>query len=172
MQSSPRGYNNDMSRPAAPLSHSGTDANCGHVLAIDYGRSRLGLALSDPLGFTARPLATWRRSNRRHDLSRLRSLCREHNVTTILVGLPLRLDGTRGEMAEEAARFGERLRTELRIPIELVDERLSSWDAEQTLAESTPRKSRSRNNGSRRPLDEVAAAVILRDYLHRTSGAA
>jgi putative Holliday junction resolvase len=160
-----------MSRSAGPLSHSGTDATCGHVLAIDYGRSRLGLALSDPLGLTARPLATWRRSNRRHDLSRLRSLCREHNVTTILVGLPLRLDGTRGEMAEEAARFGERLRTDLRIPVELVDERLSSWDAEQALAESAPRKSRSRT-GTRRPLDEVAAAVILRDYLHRASGAA
>jgi putative Holliday junction resolvase len=88
-----------------------------------------------------------------------------------VVGWPLRLNGTRGEMAEEAARFAQRLRIDLRIPVELVDERLSSWDAEQALAESAPRKPHSRT-GTRRPLDEVAAAVILRDYLHRASGAA
>ena len=160
-----------MTRSPAPLTHPGADATCGHVLAIDYGRSRFGLALSDPLGLKARPLATWRRSNRRHDLSRLRSLCREHNVTTIVVGWPLRLDGTRGEMAEEAARFAQRIRADLGIPVELVDERLSSWDAEQTLAEDITRKSRSRSR-TRHKLDEIAAAVILRDYLHRTSGVA
>jgi putative Holliday junction resolvase len=131
------------------------------VLAIDYGRRRLGLALSDTLGVTARPLAVWERTNRRNDLARIRDLCRQHEVGRIVVGWPIRLDGTPGEMAREAAGFAERLRKHLGRPVDLADERLSSWEAEQQLRES----------GSRRagqPIDDVAATVILRDYLART----
>ncbi|HWX19050.1 MAG TPA: Holliday junction resolvase RuvX [Candidatus Binatia bacterium] len=144
--------------------------SAGRILAIDYGRKRLGLAISDPLRLTARPLATWIRSNRRHDLARLRRLCREQEVSLIVMGWPLQLAGTQGEMASEAGRFAERLRADLGIAVELVDERLSSWEAEQTLTETQGGKSRSRDRKQR--LDEVAAAVILRDYLRATSGAA
>ena len=153
------------------VSQNGTDSGAGRVLAIDYGRKRLGLAVSDPLRLTARPLATWSRSNRRHDLARLRSLCREQEISRIVVGWPLQLGGTRGEMASEAARFAERIRKELGIPVELVDERLSSWEAQQTLAETAAGKPRSRSRKQNR-LDEVAAAVILRDYLRRAGGTA
>jgi putative Holliday junction resolvase len=131
------------------------------VLAIDYGRRRLGLALSDTLGMTARPLAVWERTNRRKDLARIRELCREHAVGRIVVGWPIRLDGTRGEMAQEAAGFADRLRKHLGRPVELADERLTSWDAGQQLLDS----------GSRRPgapVDDVAATIILRDYLARS----
>jgi putative holliday junction resolvase len=143
----------------------------GRVLAIDYGRRRLGLAISDPLRLTARPLATWIRSNRRHDLARLRRLCREQEVNLIVVGWPLQLAGTQGEMAGEAARFAERVRADLGIPAELMDERLSSWEAEQTLSESAGGKSRARGR-KQLGLDDVAAAVILRDYLRSSGGAA
>ena len=153
----------------APVSQVGSDPAPGRVLAIDYGRRRFGLAVSDPLRLTARPFATWRRSNRRRDLARLREVCRERHIARIVVGWPLHLDGTSGEMAGEAASFAERIRTHLGIPVELADERLSSWDAEQTLAETAPGKPRSRKR-SRHNLDEVAAAVILRDYLQRASG--
>ena len=132
------------------------------VLAIDYGRRRLGLALSDALGVTARPLAIWERTNRRADLARIRDLCRRHAVGRIVVGWPIRLDGTPGEMAREAAGFADRLRKHLGRPVDLADERLSSWEASQQLLES----------GSRRAgklIDDVAAAVILRDYLARTN---
>jgi putative Holliday junction resolvase len=133
------------------------------VLAIDYGRRRMGLALSDRLGLTARPLATWERTNRRRDLARLRELCRQHAVGGIVVGWPLRLDGTPGEMAREAAGFAGRLRKHIGLPVELVDERLSSWEAtEQTHAAG---------NRSAKPVDELAAAVILRDYLTRARAA-
>src|ERR1700674_4289852 len=102
------------------------------VLAIDYGRRRLGLALSDILGVTARPLAVWERTNRRGDLARIRDLCRRHAVGRIVVGWPIRLDGTPGEMAREAASFAERLRKHLGRPVDFADERLSSWeDAQQ-----------------------------------------
>ncbi len=152
-------------------SRRGADSNAGRVLAIDYGRKRIGLAISDPLRLTARPLATWNRSNGRQDLARLRNLCSEQGVSLILVGWPLQLAGTRGAMASEAAQFAERIRTNLGIAVELADERLSSWEAEQALAESGAAKGRSHTRKERK-LDEVAAAVILRDYLHRADGAA
>lgn len=152
------------------VSERGAGSAAGRVLAIDYGRRRLGLAISDPLRLTARPLATWIRSNRRHDFARLRRLCREQEVSLIVVGWPLQLAGIQGEMAGEAARFAERVRAELGIPAELIDERLSSWEAEQ-LAETASGKSRARDRKKQR-LDELAAAVILRDYLHSAGGAA
>jgi putative holliday junction resolvase len=139
------------------------------VLAIDYGRKRMGLALSDELGLTARPLVTWTRVNRRRDLARLRELCRGYRVAKIVVGWPLRLDGTAGDMADETRRFAERVRKHLGLPVELVDERLSSWAAEEVLADATPQSAVARRE--RPPLDQVAAAVILRDYLARTKTA-
>ena len=153
------------------VSKMGAAPHSGRILAIDYGRRRLGLAISDPLRLTARPLATWIRSNRRHDLARLRRLCREQEVSLIVVGWPLQLAGTQGEMASEAARFAERVGTDLGIPAELIDERLSSWEAEQTVAETAGGKSRARDR-KRQSLDELAAAVILRDYLRSVGGTA
>jgi putative Holliday junction resolvase len=131
------------------------------VLAIDYGRRRLGLALSDALGVTARPLAVWQRTNRRADLARIRDLCRSHGVGRIVVGWPIRLDGTPGDMAREAAGFAERLRKHLGRPVDLSDERLSSWQAEQQLRETGARH-------AGEYVDDLAAAVILRDYLARS----
>ena len=142
----------------------------GAILAIDYGRKRLGLALSDALGVIARPLAVWTRTNRRRDLARLRELCRLHAASRIVVGWPLRLDGTPGEMAEEAARFAEQVRKHLCLPVELADERLSSWEAAQVANEAPARRRASRRQ--RKATDDVAAAVILRDYLSRRRGAA
>jgi len=153
-----------MNASAALASHIGAGSGAGRILAIDYGQKRLGLALSDRLRVTAQPFATWRRSNRRRDLARLRDLCREQEVGLILVGLPMHLEGTRSAMAAEASRFAELVREEIGKPVELVDERLSSWEAEQALGETGSANSRSRER-RRNKLDEVAAAVILRDYL-------
>lgn len=141
-------------RTAAPA------ASRSRVLAIDYGRRRIGLAISDEMRLTARPLKTLARTNRRNDLRRLREIARENEVALIVVGHPVNLDGSAGEMAEEAARYASRIRKELGLPVELTDERLSSWEAEQ--AASDPGDDR-----GRRPVDEVAAAIILRDYLER-----
>ena len=135
------------------------------ILAIDYGRRRIGLALSDEMCLTVQPLLTLRRTNRRNDLRRLREIARENAVASIVVGHPVRLDGTAGEMADEAARFAARLRKELRLPVELADERLSSWEAEQMAASGGRARSKARST------DEVAAAIILRDYLERQRSA-
>jgi putative transcription antitermination factor YqgF len=93
------------------------------------------MAVADVETRLAKPLATLERINRNEDMRRLRELARELGVRQILVGLPLRLDGTHGEMAEEASRFAERVRKQIGVPVEMVDERLTSWEAERLLEE-------------------------------------
>lgn len=143
------------------------------ILAIDYGRARIGLALAEEHARLARPLATLDRVNRNEDMRRLREIAREHAVKQIVVGLPLRLDGSRGEMADEAARFAQRVRKQIGLPVELVDERLTSWEAERLLEEHEGRPIHL-NTGKKRKkedpkatVDAVAAAVILKEYLER-----
>jgi putative holliday junction resolvase len=131
------------------------------VLAIDYGRRRMGLALSDELRVTAQPLMTLVRTNRPNDIRRLRELCRERGVAQVVVGCPLQLSGEAGAMAEEASRFAARLEKELGIPVDLQDERLTSWEAQQIVVEVKRKRS---------PLDDVAAAIVLREYLERQRG--
>jgi len=131
------------------------------ILAVDYGRKRIGLAISDDLGLIAKPLATLSRTNRSTDLRRLRDICRAQGVVRIIVGHPLHKTGETSPMSDEAERFAGRLKKELGIPVELQDERLTSWEAERTMAET---KSHSRR---REPLDAVAAAILLRDYLEQ-----
>jgi putative Holliday junction resolvase len=141
----------------------------GRILAIDYGRKRIGLAISDELGLTAQPLATIVRINRRNDLRRLRLIAREHQVRCVVVGLPLHLDGRTSEMALEVKRFAVRLEKELGLRVELADERLTSWEAAQTQSPTRPRrpdkKSGNRSASKAATHDDVAAAIILRDYL-------
>jgi putative holliday junction resolvase len=134
------------------------------ILAIDYGRKRIGLALSDELGLTAQPLGTLSRTNRQDDVRRLRGICREHGVRHIVVGYPVHMSGEASEMADEAARFSARLKKELGIDTELYDERLTSWEARKTVSET-----KGKRRGS---VDDVAAAVLLRDYLECRRGRA
>jgi putative Holliday junction resolvase len=143
------------------------------ILALDYGRARIGMALADAETALAQPLGTLDRINRNEDMRRLRELVREHGVRQIVVGLPLRLDGTRGDMAEEAARFGQRVHKQLGLPVEMVDERLTSWEAERLLEETQGRvihaaSSKKRKKENAKPgVDAMAAALILKEYLDR-----
>jgi putative Holliday junction resolvase len=132
------------------------------ILAVDYGRKKIGLALSDELALTARPLAVIVRKNRLEDLKRLREICTQHTVSHVIVGHPIHITGEPSDMAAEAKRFAVRLGKALRLEIELVDERLTSWEARKTVSETKGRA------GKRESIDDVAAAVLLRDYLeHR-----
>jgi putative holliday junction resolvase len=148
-------------------------------LAVDYGRARIGLAVADAQTLLPRPLLTLERVNRNEDMRRLRELAREHGVRQIVVGLPLRLDGTRGDMAEEATRFATRLRKQLGLPVDMMDERLTSWEAERLLEEQSGRvlhdakHPKKELKNARASVDAVAAAVILKEYLenqHATKG--
>lgn len=141
------------------------------ILSVDYGRSRIGLAIAGADARVARPLTTLERINRNEDMRRLRELAREHRVKQIVVGLPLLLDGTRGEMAEEAERFAQRARKQIGVPVEMMDERLTSWEAERLLEEEFGKKYRDEAEKKKKvahdkpTVDSVAAAVILREYL-------
>ncbi len=143
------------------------------ILALDYGRARIGLAIACTEAALAQPLGTLERINRNEDMRRLRELVREHGVKQIVVGLPLRLDGTRGDMAEEAARFGERVRKQFGLPVEMVDERLTSWEAERLLEEQQGRTIHAAASKKRKKetaklgVDALAAALILKEYLDR-----
>jgi putative Holliday junction resolvase len=143
------------------------------ILALDYGRARIGMAIADAQTALAQPLGTLDRINRNEDMRRLRELVREHCVRQIVVGLPLRLDGTRGDMAEEAARFGQRVHKQLGLPVEMVDERLTSWEAERLLEEQqgrtihAPSGKKKKKENERMGVDAMAAALILKEYLDR-----
>jgi putative pre-16S rRNA nuclease len=146
----------------------------GSILALDYGRARIGVAIAEMEAQLPRPLLTLDRVNRNEDMRRLRELAREHGVRQIVVGLPLRLDGTRGEMAEEATRFAARLRKQLGLPVDMLDERLTSWEAERLLEEQSGRvlheakkHAKGGNKPTRASVDAVAAAVILKEYLEQ-----
>jgi len=148
----------------------------GSILSIDYGQERIGLAIADATAKLAQPLSTLQRVNRNEDMRRLREVVREHVVNQIVVGLPLKLDGTRGEMAEEAERFARRIQKQLGVPVELVDERLTSWEAERLLEEMQGRFLHAEKSGgsvrrkkaaARATVDAVAAAVILKEYFER-----
>lgn len=146
------------------------------ILALDYGRKKIGLALADVAARVAVPHDTLERVNRNEDMRRLRELVRDRGVARIVVGLPLRLDGRPGEMAEEVGRFAERVRKQIGVPVELVDERLTSWQAEQVLEQEFGRRmvhQQTRHgrkktislSGGKYSVDAVAAMLILREYL-------
>ena len=137
------------------------------ILGIDYGTRRLGLAISDEDEIMALPLPMLRRSRSlNRDLMALRSVIRERKVASIVVGLPLNMDGSRGEMAEQAEAFAEELRKSVRIPVDCYDERRTTQDAERALLKAD--LSRKRRKDLR---DSVAATIILQAFLdeRRTS---
>ena len=119
------------------------------------------MALSDEMQLTARPLSILTRTNRSADLQRIREICRENGVARIIVGNPLHMTGEMSAMAQEARRFAARLGRVLKLDVELVDERLTSWEADQAVATSASRQKSEHN-------DDVAAAILLREYLDRS----
>ena len=133
------------------------------ALALDLGAKRIGIAVSDALGITVRPVETIRRFSMAKDIARLRHLVQELEAEAIVVGLPLRMDNTQGDAARSALTFAERLRVELALPVFTEDERLTSYEAEQIMIERAYTRKQRRERS-----DEFAAMIILRDFLSRT----
>ena len=132
------------------------------AMAIDYGTKAIGIAISDELRLTVRPLTTIRRrrQSRNQIITQIKALLEEYEAAELIVGLPLRLDGTIGDAAERVNRFIVELQKALAVPIIAQDERLTSHEAEAMMRElgfdQRQRKEKS---------DEYAAAIILREYL-------
>ena len=132
------------------------------VMALDFGSKTIGVALSDELQLTARTLTTLRRNQLKFAevLERITTLATEHEVGTLVVGLPLNMDGTRGPAASRVESFVAQLKPYIQIPVVMLDERLTSFEAEQLLREMGVGKRERRAKS-----DEYAALLILRDYL-------
>lgn len=133
------------------------------VLGIDLGRKRIGLAISDPSERVALPAGMIESRGRRADLAAVTHLARERGVQQIVVGLPLHMDGRAGPEALAARAFAKALETESGIPVETLDERWSSVEAERTLRE-TGQSRRKRKTGE---ADTLAATLLLRTFLER-----
>ena len=138
-------------------------------MALDVGDVRIGVALSDETGTLASGLLTLKSVGPRQDAQALAALAREHDVGEVVVGLPLRLDGSLGSQAEKVLAFVERLRRVARLPVVARDERLTSIEADERLAEAGVRR---RDRKAR--IDQAAAALILQEPLdeRKTSTAA
>lgn len=132
------------------------------ALGIDYGAKRIGLALSDPEGRVALPLQTLARKDDRSAAREIAAIARREEVRRLVVGEPVGLDGTRGEAAERARRFGDRLAALTGLPVEMVNESLTSVEAAERLraAGVDPRRDPGR-------LDAVAAQILLQEALDR-----
>ena len=139
------------------------------ALGVDFGEARIGLAASDELGMMAHPVETIHRRETPDYLARIAEVVAERNIETVVVGLPLRLDGTHGTAAEKVNAFVTDLRAKLpeSVEIEAFDERLSTVEAQRQLHEAG-RSTRT----SRDVIDQAAAVVILQDYLDEKAGPA
>ncbi len=129
-------------------------------MALDVGKVRIGVALSDGLGITAQPLLTLWRKGRGEDLRSLVRLIRKHEVSRIVVGNPLHMSGDISPWAAKVQEFAEELRHRSGLPVELWDERLSSVAAHEILDEAGVDK-----KGRKFVIDQVAAVVILRGWM-------
>ena len=133
------------------------------LLGLDVGDTRIGVALSDALGIAAHPLCTLTRKNRKVDLIAISDLVSIHKVERVVIGLPISLDGSIGVQAQKIEKFAQRLAHVIKIPIEFQDERFTTAEAEDILRELN------KDTKAQKELtDEVAAVIILRDYLNRS----
>lgn len=131
------------------------------ILGIDYGSARIGLAICDDLGITARPLAVVKRKDLERDLDVLENVIRESRVELLVLGLPLRLDGSRGIQCDKVEKFAEALRSRFGLQVVLHDETLSTWEAEEILISAGIR-----GRDRRKVVDKIAAGIILQSYLN------
>ena len=139
----------------------------GPVLALDYGEKRIGIAVSDPEGDFAFPAGVLERRGRRQDLEALGEIVSERGVVALVVGLPLHMDGRSGPEAQAAHDFAAALGEATGLPVELLDERWTSREAERALREVQPR----RRKRERARLDDAAATLLLRTWLERERAA-
>lgn len=137
-------------------------------MGLDYGSKTIGIAISDELGFTAQPVETVERNGEnklRKSLARISEIVREKNIQKIVVGLPVNMSGKRGERVTRTLEFVEKLKLRVDIPIVMQDERLTTVEANEILRESGVRCEE-----RKRYIDQIAASIILKEYMERQDG--
>ena len=130
------------------------------ALGLDVGDRRIGVALSDSLGLTAQRLTVVERRDPSEDVEAVRTLVDAHGVEVVIVGLPLTMRGERGIQADKVSTFADQLRRWIAVPVQLIDERLTTVQGERALREiGTTRRKR------KQVIDQVAAQLILQQFL-------
>jgi len=132
------------------------------VAALDVGDVRIGVAVSDELGMTARGIGVVRRVGGVRDLAGIAALLAPYQPGCVVIGLPLNMDGSEGPRAAKTRRFAARVAAHLALPVELWDERLTTVAATEAMAATGVRRKRRREL-----VDQMAAAIILESYLAR-----
>lgn len=130
------------------------------IMGLDVGEKRIGIAMSDPMGWTAQGHSVLHRKNLEYDIKFLADICNEYEVEKLVLGFPRNMNGTVGPKAVEIQEFGSILQEKLVLPLEYWDERLSTAGAERILIEADiSRKKR------KQVIDKMAAVSILQAYL-------
>ena len=130
------------------------------IAALDLGRRRIGVAVTDAAAIGAHPVGVVERRSMAQDLAAIAAMLRDREVTTIVVGLPLNMDGSEGPAARAARLFADRMAAALKVGVEMFDERLTSFEAEERLKGMPVKK------GARKPaIDAIAATVILEGWM-------
>ena len=138
----------------------------GRTLALDFGSKRIGVALSDPTGLLGSPLTTVIRTNPRNDFKAILDLVTKHEIETIVVGLPVSLNGTIGPQAQKTLDFCDELRKITAVPIKTLNEQYTSAEAERRIRQLGGKPSRRREQ-----IDAFAAAIILQEWLDNPQAA-
>ena len=134
------------------------------IISLDIGTVRIGIATSDIMEIIASAYEVYRRKNLTEDVNYIASLVSKLDAGEIVIGLPLKLDGSEGQSVEMARAFGEELSKLVSIPIVYQDERLSTVSAERILIESGVRREKRKEK-----IDSIAATIILQTYLDKKS---
>lgn len=134
------------------------------IIALDIGTVRIGIATSDIMEIIASAYEVYRRKNLDIDVKYIAELVSKLDAGEIVIGLPLKLDGTEGQSVEMAREFGEKLSQLVNVPIVYQDERLSTVSAERILIESGMRREKRKDK-----VDSIAATIILQTYLDKKS---
>jgi putative Holliday junction resolvase len=130
------------------------------LLGVDYGKRNIGIAVSDGLGIGARGVTTLRDLPETASIARIAGLAAELETEGVVVGLPVRSDGSAGDAARRVLRFVERLKTAVDVPVHTAGERLTSFEAEERMREMGVRA-----EDRKRLVDEVAAVIILEEFI-------
>ena len=130
------------------------------ILGLDYGSKRIGVAVCDELGMIAQGLATITRRNRRQFLEEIARFIRTYNVERIVIGYPMRLNGTEGIQCEKVSKFASLLEATFSLPVIKWDEALSTKEAEEILIRANVARDKRKNK-----VDKLAASLILQGYL-------
>ena len=135
------------------------------VMALDYGEVRIGIAMSDVTRFLASGYENYTRVGLQKDCEHIADIIRNNNVKLVVIGLPINMNGTKGERVDKTYQFAEDLKKFIDVKIDYLDERLTSVSAEKILISADVSRKKRKD-----VLDKLSATIILQDYLDANSG--